>query len=83
MKETELNSAEIVADLEEKVEELLNKLGNIESSSMKEKENLTDVVTTLQSEIDEVNTQKILLERNLNEEIFDLKSNHNAEILEL
>jgi hypothetical protein len=83
MKETELNSAEIVADLEEKVEELLNKLGNIESSSMKEKENLTDVVTTLQSEIDEVNTQKILLERNLNEEIFDLKLNHNAEILEL
>jgi chromosome segregation ATPase len=83
MKETELNSVEIVADLEEKVEELLNKLGNIESSSMKEKENLTDVVTTLQSEIDEVNTQKILLERNLNEEIFDLKLNHNAEILEL
>jgi chromosome segregation ATPase len=83
MKETELNSAEIVADLEEKVEQLLNKLGNIESSSMKEKENLTNLVTKLQSEIDEVNTQKILLERNLNEEIFDLKSNHNAEILEL
>ncbi len=59
------------------------KMSQEKKDAQREKENLTNLVTKLQSEIDEVNTQKILLERNLNEEIFDLKSNHNAEILEL
>lgn len=79
---TELNSAEIVADIEEKTERLQDQLENLERSSNKEKESLAVMVTELQSKLEELYAQKTSIEAKLREEILLLKTNHKSEMLE-